>query len=158
MCKWWVWISVLPVVWLCNILGQDVSSMPASSHQGLKLVAGSDSKWRNMYILNSITKPLGDHDMAALWPVCSPGSWSGESGSSSQRNDTVNGLHWGGTCNCKAPLIPWKICGGRYIVETFTIYHFTNIVKLLFNDERNWSTHLFQFNSFAITKTCWHMP
>ena len=32
---------------LCNILGQDVNSMCASPHQGVKLVPGTDSEWRN---------------------------------------------------------------------------------------------------------------
>ena len=32
---------------LCNILGQNVNSMCASPHQGVKLVPGSDGEWRN---------------------------------------------------------------------------------------------------------------
>ena len=32
---------------LCNILGQEVNSMCASPHQGVKLVPGSGGEWRN---------------------------------------------------------------------------------------------------------------
>ena len=32
---------------LCNILWQDVNSMCASPHQGVKLVSGSDGEFRN---------------------------------------------------------------------------------------------------------------
>ena len=42
-------------------------------------------------------------------------------GSSSQRNDTENGLSWGGICNCKVPLIRWKICGRA--LYKWDIYH-----------------------------------
>ena len=43
-----------------------------------------------------------------IWQPCDlyapQGVEMGGGGSSSQRNDTVNGLSWGGTCNCRKHL------------------------------------------------------
>ena len=64
---------------------------------------------------------LGNHDMAACDLYAPQGVDLGGGGSSSQRNDTVNGLSWGGTCNCKAPLMRWKICGRA--LYKWDIYH-----------------------------------
>ena len=56
-----------------------------------------------------------------IWQPCDlyvpPGVDLGGAGSSLQRNDTVNGLGWGGTCNCNE-----KSVEGHYINETFNIF------------------------------------
>ena len=51
--------------WLCNILKQDLNSMLASHHQGVKS-PGSDGKLRNMCISNRVTMLIGQQWYGSL--------------------------------------------------------------------------------------------
>ena len=70
--KTWVWISVLPVCWLCNILGQDMNSMHASPHSGV------NEYWQCHGTMGQTGQaPPSMGMLAASWNLHTKVGWSG---------------------------------------------------------------------------------